>query len=150
MMRIVLALVCAASLGLSAWLFVENRRLRGLIEDQPARPPAAVAAAEPEEDAAGEVAAAPPAGDAKKGGRAAALLGFVAKTLSSPPPAAESSPPADFDARRDRRQQRMRDLLGRAAGETEEQYRARVAPLVATVLFRPRQRMEDKRREFET
>jgi hypothetical protein len=43
----------------------------------------------------------------------------------------------------------MRDLLGRLPAETDDAYRARVMPLVTLALATPRQRVEDRRRDFE-
>lgn len=149
-MRAVLAIVAAASLAAAGWFFVENRRLDAELVEARRAPPPRPAAASPEAEPEDVTAAAEPARRGEKG--AAKLLGFVAKTLTSPPAPAtnDANQPPDFERGRERRQQRLRDLLGRAPTETEEQYRARVAPLVATALFRPRQRVEDKRKEFET
>jgi hypothetical protein len=146
-MRALLALVTVASLALSGWLLIENGALRAeLAATRAAAPVAAPAPVNAEEEAEEPAAEAPGPATA---GRAAAVLGFVGRALNSPAPAAEAPAP-DFDSRRARRQKRLRDLLGRGPAETEEQYRARVAPLVAMTLIRPRQRLEDKRTEFET
>jgi hypothetical protein len=107
-----------------------------------------------------EAAAAAPAAAAEpdepepraRAGRGAAVLGFIGRTLSGAPPApaADAPPPAsDPESRRAEGQKRMRDLLGRHPGETDEQWRARVVPLMKLALGRPRGRVEDKRREFE-
>jgi hypothetical protein len=69
----------------------------------------------------------------------------------SPAASDDAAAPArpDVQTRRERQQQRIRDLLGRIPGETDEQYRARVVPFVGMALSRPRMRVEDQRAEFE-
>jgi hypothetical protein len=62
---------------------------------------------------------------------------------------AQAAPSGDWEARRDDRMQRVRDLLGRRPGETDDEYRARLMPMVETVLSIPRERMAEKRRQFE-
>jgi hypothetical protein len=146
----VLALVAGAGLAAAGWLFVENRALRADLaaaraarahaEEAPAGPSAVPAPPPPASSAA------TPRLDA--GERAAALL-RLARQMAARPPAEPAPQTPDPDTRRDRTQKRVRELLGRAIGETEDQYRARVAPLVAMALARPRQRSEDKRQEFE-
>jgi len=51
--------------------------------------------------------------------------------------------------RRARRQAEVAGLLGRLEGETDEEYRARVMPLVGTVLARPRDSYADMRKQVE-
>lgn len=51
--------------------------------------------------------------------------------------------------RRARRQQELAALLGRDADETEEEYRARVMPLMEALLARPRENVAEMRREAE-
>ncbi len=88
------------------------------------------------------------------GGRAAAIVGVMARAMSgaSSAPAAgtdEQRPGRDFESRRERRQQWLREMLGRAEGETDQAYRERVAPMIELALSRPRQRVEERRAEFE-
>lgn len=63
-------------------------------------------------------------------------------------PAGEEPPP-DWQERRARRQDRLRAMLGRQPGESDEAYRARVTPLVHLALATPRERMVEARRQFE-
>jgi hypothetical protein len=51
--------------------------------------------------------------------------------------------------RRQRRQQEFAAMFGRADGETEDEYRARIVPLIKTGLAVPRSRVEDMRKEAE-
>jgi hypothetical protein len=51
--------------------------------------------------------------------------------------------------RRQRRQQEFAAMFGRADGETEEEYRARIVPLIKGGLLIPRQRVEDMRKQAE-
>ena len=51
--------------------------------------------------------------------------------------------------RRQRRQQEFAAMFGRTDGETEDEYRARIVPLIKTGLALPRSRVEDMRKEAE-
>jgi hypothetical protein len=51
--------------------------------------------------------------------------------------------------RRQRHQQEFAAMFGRADGETEDEYRARIVPLIKTGLALPRSRVEDMRKEAE-
>ncbi len=53
------------------------------------------------------------------------------------------------EQRRDRRQQLLRDLLGRRPGESDADYKSRITPLVTAALSGPRDRVAEKRRQFE-
>lgn len=97
--------------------------------------PAAVSAANP------ETARATP-----ERPRGRAMLGAVVRAMTAGGGEEEKPTP---ESRRERRQQWLRDTFGRAPGETDEAYRARVTPLVETMLWKPRQRVEERRAEFE-
>jgi hypothetical protein len=61
-------------------------------------------------------------------------------------------PPENVESRYERRQRRQAEFaaqFGRLDGETEEEYRARIGPLVATGLMIPRMRMDEARKEME-
>ena len=143
MVRITLGVVSLVLAATALWLWTDNRHLRQ--ELTAARVEVAAAAAAPPAAVSTDAEAA--AAGRPRGG--AALLGFVGRAFSGSPPSTADAPPPDVETRRERGQQRLRDLLGRAAGETDEQYRARVAPLISLTLNRPRSRVEDKRAEFE-
>ncbi|MBV8762878.1 MAG: hypothetical protein JO257_36675 [Deltaproteobacteria bacterium] len=51
--------------------------------------------------------------------------------------------------RRQRRQQEIAALLGRSEGETDDEYKARIVPLIKGGLAIPRSRVEEMRREAE-
>jgi Spy/CpxP family protein refolding chaperone len=146
-----LLLLSVALAAATVWLWTDNRRLTrevGRLTSGSATEPATEAAVLTA-DGEGDAEAAPgPAGSRRAPTeRALALLGTVGKAMASPPPA--EAPPRDAESRRDRRQQRLRELLGRAESETEEAYRARLAPMIEMALARPRQRVEERRAEFE-
>jgi hypothetical protein len=134
----------------TGWLWRENRGLRREL-----------AAARDRAPEAGEGAEAPPtqegasadAAPRRSGGNPMAMIGAVARAMDRPAAEAEAAPgappPPDWEARRSERQQRLRDVLGRRAGESDEAYRERVAPLVSGILAIPRDRLDEKRRQFE-
>ena len=147
-MRALLAGLSVALLATSLWLWRDNRRLREELALRPATATPAVATPEAASATADE-SPERPRRDTPRGG--ARLLGMVARLMTGPPPADDTQRPAEVpESRRDRRQQFLRSTLGRADGETDEQYRERVVPLMQTMLSRPRQRVEDQRAEFET
>lgn len=151
----VLPLVLSTALAVAAVvLYLDNRALRTDLEAARATTARAVAAeASAREEAATDTPDSPNPDRRRRGG--GALLGFVGRMMQTPPEATATpddgaAPPRpDVQARRERQQKRIRDLLGRIPGETDEQYRARVVPLVGMALGRPRQRLEDQRHEYE-
>ncbi len=139
----------AIAVGLLGW---DNVRLRQQLRSARERVVVAESAAAADEGSDGSSAG---SGGARRAGRGGgnpmALIGSLGKALSgrTPEETGAEAPPADWDSRRASRQQRLRDLLGRKPGETDEEYRARVAPLVSTVLSVPRDRISERRRQFE-
>ena len=66
--------------------------------------------------------------------------------------AAPALPPPKEESRLERRQRRQLEiaaLLGRADGETDDEYKARIVPLIKGGLAIPRARVEEMRREAE-
>jgi hypothetical protein len=134
--KLLLAGLLILSTAAAGWLYVENRRLAGeLGAARSAAPPSAVAEAPvaAERHAPSAPAARRPAAEAL------AALGTVARALGKAP----DQPGA-------RRFNMVREILGRREGENDEAYRERVAPEITGLLQVPRDRVEEKRREFET
>jgi hypothetical protein len=72
-----------------------------------------------------------------------------ARTASGPAPTLPEQKEESRLERRQRRQQEMAALLGRLDGETEEEWRNRIVPLIKGGLLIPRQRVEAMRKEIE-
>jgi len=121
-------LVFAAS---TAWLYRENRQLR---QPLPAAAPPPVKAAEAAPPAASDPWTPPTPARATPGGK---------------PPSLPDAKEESRMERRQRRQQEFAAMFGREGGETEDEYRARVVPLIKTGLAVPRARVEDMRKEAE-
>ena len=64
-------------------------------------------------------------------------------------PALPAAPEETRLERRQRRQQEIAALLGRAEGETDDEYKARIVPLIKGGLAIPRSRVEEMRKEAE-
>jgi hypothetical protein len=139
---ILLGLGLVATSAAAGWLYVENGRLENDLAAARAKPAEVVTVEKTVE--------APPASenDRRRGGALGRIFG------GGPPPAIDAGPggpPRDEDwrARRARRQERMRDFLGRGEGETDEAYRARMSPLVEGALAVPRGWAEEARADWE-
>jgi hypothetical protein len=124
----------------SAWLYLDNRWLRGELADRPAAP-AKTATAD------GSTAAKDPWLDAKpqhrdNGPRSATIA-------AAPMPTLPTGPTENRNDRRARRTAEFSAMFGRAEGETEEEYKQRVMPLVTAGLTKIRNRTTDMRRAAE-
>ena len=126
-----LAASTAVLAATSLWLYRENRELR--TEHTVTSTPVAAAPAQPSPTSAPDPWLASASPKTKVG---------AAPTL---PVAKEES----RMERRQRRQQEFAAMFGRADGETEDEYRARIVPLIKTGLAVPRARAEDMRKEAE-
>jgi hypothetical protein len=124
-----------AGIALSLWLYLDNRALRA--ERASPRPaPAAADRASP-----AELAATP--------ARLAASIRRVARGRA---PALPDAADAGKETRMDRRARRTDEFaatFGRLDGESDDDYKARVMPLIATGLVVPRIRVEDQRKAAE-
>jgi hypothetical protein len=140
----VYALCAAVGLAPAAWLYRDNRALRAELADA--------------RRAGGEGAAAPAAGAPAVAGAGAprrsrgGLGGFLRAIGRDPAPDQPRIDPPERESRAERRRRRMEELramFGREAGESADDYKARIVPLVTTMLAVPRARMEEARREAE-
>ena len=113
------------------WLYVENRDLRASGLSARPGPPARLAET-----------TAPPSPDPW-------TPAAQARPSAGKPPSLPAPKPESRMERRQRRQQEFAAMFGRADGETEDEYRARIVPLIKTGLAVPRARAEDMRKEAE-
>jgi hypothetical protein len=132
-----LGVITVASVSSSLWLYLDNRSLRGELAAQ------SLAAAKPAAATPVATAAARPVERSAPPQRTVAP---VAPTAAGPAP---SLPEAPRETRLDRRARRTEEFaaqFGRLDGETEDEYRARVLPLISAGLIAPRMRAEEQRR----
>jgi hypothetical protein len=132
----ILAATSVAACATSVWLYLDNRDLRG----QLATRPASVAVAPSDKPAAARTC--DPWTEPTRSAPGSRPTGTQAPTL--PEPKEESRL-----ERRQRRQAELIAMLGRLDGETEEEYRNRMVPLITAGLIVPRARVEEMRREVE-
>lgn len=124
-----LAATSVAGLAASIWLFVDNRALRDQLAARPAPAIAAPTVAARTVDAPSRPSA---------------------PARSQAAPAAPSLPEPPKESRLERRARRMDEFaatFGRLPGESAEDFKARVGPMIATGLVVPRMRAEEQRRE---
>jgi hypothetical protein len=140
-----LALPAVVGLAAAAWLFRENRALEEELAELRRRP-APVAAS-------GGAAAAPGAVGERRAGSGGRVAGFLRalgnSAASRETPSLKEPERETRGERRRRRMEELRAMLGREPGESVEDYRARVIPMITTALMVPRARMEEARREAE-
>ncbi len=118
----------------SVWLYLDNRSLRSEIADAKA-PPAVTAVAAPAAPAADPwLQTQARSGDIKS------------RTTGGVPPALPEEPKEMRLDRRARRTEELGAMFGRHDGETEQEYRDRIAPLIAAGLMVPRVKASEYRR----
>jgi hypothetical protein len=121
--------------SLSLWLYLDNRSLRAELADRAPDPKPAAAVAARSEPTPNRSLPAP----------RSASIAPVSGSAGRPP----SLPEAPRETRLDRRARRTEEFaaqFGRLDGETEDEYRARILPLLAAGLTVPRMRAEEMRR----
>src|SRR5688572_18926678 len=124
-----LAATTAAGLATSLYLFLDNRALRSELADRPTAAPTA-----PAPDSTAPSAAA-------RTGDAWANPNRSARIPQAVPTDQPTLPPEQKESRLDRRQRRLEEFsakFGRLDGETAEEYKARVSPVIAAGLTIPR------------
>jgi hypothetical protein len=121
--------------SLAVWLYLDNRALRAALDTR---------------GAVDTRAAAAPAPAAAPSPWAARTAPPVTRTTAVPAPALpEPSPDAETRSRMERRARRTDEfaaMFGRLDGETEDDYKARILPMISTGLLVPRMRAEEQRR----
>jgi hypothetical protein len=131
-----LGVLAVAGLATSLWLYRDNRRLAEELRAAQRPDPWAAPAS-----TAGAATPAP--------GRFPGLPGVAQPTPTPAPPSLPAAPGESRMERRSRRSLELAALLGRSDGESEDEYRARVLPLLTGALERPRQNVEEMRRQAE-
>lgn len=136
----VLAATTLVGLVTSVWLWLANRELRDELSERGAK----IAAADDAAALAGQ-------GDAwldgNKGAQArAARSGAIPFTQ---PPTLPDQPKENRNQRRARRNAEFSAMFGRGEGETEEEYKNRVMPLITAGLTKLRDRTTDMRKAAE-
>jgi len=118
---------------LSLWLYLDNRALRDQLAER--RSPAAAVA---------PAATAPTTTPAPTPVRTATP---VVHTSAAPPPALPDPPPSETRMdRRARRTDEFAQMFGRLDGETDDEYRSRVMPMISAGLIAPRLRADEQRK----
>lgn len=134
----VLAATSVVGIALAIWLFVENRALEEQLAEARAKSATPAPATE-------RVAAARSADTWSEPTRSTGS----ARTSATPRPTLPEEKKETRLERRQRRQQEFAARFGRLDGETEEEYRNRIVPLIKAGLLLPRQRVEQMRKEME-
>lgn len=128
----VLAATTVIGLATTIWLYLDNRSLRSELADTPAavatEPPTAAPAADPWTEPKARAA------DIKS------------RTAGGQPPSLPDEPKESRMDRRARRTEEFGAMFGRHDGETEEEYRNRIGPMIAAGLMMPRMRANENRR----
>jgi hypothetical protein len=140
MTRATYVLAATTLLGVltSAWLYLDNRELRGELADR--GPSAKTASAD----------TGPRGGDPWLDAKRPAMEAPGPRSASiTPPPQLPQSPVENRNDRRARRTAEFSAMFGRAEGETEEEYKARVMPLLTAGLTKIRNRTNDMRKAAE-
>jgi hypothetical protein len=142
----ILAGVAILGVAVAGWLYRDNRALA----DEVAR----LRAAEKDRPDPWTDGAAAPGGSASGGERRPGLpfsLGNLGRnrSASEPPPQLGETPKETRGERRTRRSAEVAAFLGRDPDESEEDYRARMVPMLKTALERPRNNVEEMRKQAE-
>ncbi len=129
-----LAATTLIGVATSVWLYVDNRSLRSEIADTraPQTAPTVPAAPGPQADPWTQTAA-----------RSAELR---SRTASGTPPTLPAEPTESRLDRRARRTEEFGAMFGRHEGETEDEYRARIGPMISAGLLIPRAKAAEYRK----
>jgi hypothetical protein len=121
--------------SLSVWLYLDNRSLRGELAGRSDTPAAAVSPA--------AVAKPDPVAPASRAARS------IMRPAVTPEPALPEAPKETRLDRRARRTDELAATFGRLEGESEDDYKARILPLMSAGLALPRIRAEGQRKVAE-
>jgi hypothetical protein len=133
-----MAAVAAVALAGAGWLYLDNRDLRAqLAHREPATALQAEAEGEADDDAGSS--------DGETEAKGPSLLSRLGKAARREPPKLEEPKELTREERRKQRMDFIRNLLGRDADESDEDYRARLVPMIESGLAKPRERLEEAR-----
>jgi len=132
----VLAVTTAVGVIASAYLFLENRDLRSRL----AKPASSATIAAAQSDGSATTS------QASSTASSTTRSGAITAPLAGPTPALPEEKEENRLERRARRTEELAAKFGRLDGETEEEYRARIAPLISAGLAIPRMRAAENRR----
>ncbi len=141
---VIAAALAALFAATSVWLYLDRRDLEDRLASA-RRAPAPAAGSDPWAPGA-------PGGSTDDSTRASldgVTRGLGGNLDRGDRPALADTPKETRLERRLRRQAEIAGFLGRDPGESEEDYRARVAPLVEAALSRPRENIAEMRKEVE-
>jgi hypothetical protein len=128
-------------LALAGWFYQDIRALRAELSAlRGETPPVVAKASDTRRDAKAS---------ALRRGGGSGLLAQLGRRTDSERPELPDRPDESRVERRQRRQEELRAILGREPGESDEDYRARVAPFIQTALAVPRARLEEARASAE-
>jgi len=133
----ILAATSVVALAAAIWLYLDNRDLRSQLSARPDAPAVTT-------DAAPKAAA-----------RSADPWTEPTRSTTSqrpgagPVPTLPDKPQESRLERRQRRQAEFAAMFGRLDGETDEEYRNRIVPLITAGLLVPRTRVDEMRRQIE-
>jgi len=126
-----------AGVALSLWLYFDNRSLRAELASWPSAQATQATATGP--GAAPQVPADPVA-------RALRAAMPLAHATATPAPALPEPPKETRMDRRARRTEEFATMFGRLDGETEDDYKARILPMIQAGLLIPRTQVEEQRK----
>lgn len=122
--------------SLSLWLYFDNRALRAELAVRPSAQAASAAAIAPPTHP-------DPADPVTRASRAATPIAHAQGTR---PPELPVPPKETRMDRRARRTEEFATMFGRLDGETEDDYKARILPMIQTGLLMPRMAVEEQRK----
>jgi hypothetical protein len=138
----ILGLTTLVACAASVWLYVDNRALRAQLDAKPARTVATSTTGSASAAAASD-------GDDDPWNGAPHIVPGAKWNGTTPPPQLPEKAVDSFLERRLRRQQEMMAKFGRLENESDDDYRARVQPLITASLLIPRAQVDTMRKEVE-
>lgn len=133
----VLAATTFVAASLSLWLYLDNRSLRAELDTQKS------ALAPTPTEKAPAIAEARPADPHPR------TIAAMRSPVATPPPQLPDPPNENRMDRRARHTEEFAAKFGRLDGETEQQYKDRIMPMISAALVMPRMKVEEMRKAAE-